>query len=76
MLNEIISTSRLCMDSVQLKLPDYFYGEFNLDRAIYDRLKPEKQSRYVDQRFVFFEWNRFEMVNPIRPNCNSHKVTK
>ncbi|BDZ68083.1 hypothetical protein GCM10025860_15310 [Methanobacterium ferruginis] len=40
--HETISTLKSCTSSIQLKFSDYFDEKVNMDRVIYDRLKPEQ----------------------------------
>ncbi|RJS48025.1 MAG: hypothetical protein CIT03_10375 [Methanobacterium sp.] len=76
MTNEIKPTLNCCIDSIQLKLSDFFTGKQNFETILKDRLNPHKNIRNVNQKLYLHENNHFEYINPTCPHCNSKNIIK
>ncbi|MDP3034776.1 MAG: hypothetical protein Q8M97_06645, partial [Methanobacteriaceae archaeon] len=71
MQNQIIPTLKFTIDSIQLKLSDFFTGKHDFETILKDRLKPNYNARNINQKLYLHENNHFEYINPICPYCGS-----
>ncbi|MDP3623156.1 MAG: transposase family protein, partial [Methanobacteriaceae archaeon] len=76
MQNQIIPTLNFSIDSIQLKLSDFFTGKHDFETILKDRLKPNYNARNINQKLYLHENNHFEYMNPICPYCGSKNVIK
>ncbi len=76
MTSEIKPTLNCCIDSIQLKLSDFFTGKHDFETILKDRLKPTENTRNINQKLYLHENNHFEYMNPICPYCGSKNVIK
>ncbi|MDO9045171.1 MAG: hypothetical protein Q7U35_07685, partial [Methanobacteriaceae archaeon] len=76
MLNQSIPTLNCCIDSIQLKLSDFFTGKQDFETILKDRLKPVNNARNINQKLYLHENNHFEYMNPICPYCGSKNIIK
>ena len=76
MQNQIIPTLKFNIDSIQLKLSDFFTGKQNFETILKDRLKPTYNARNINQKLYLHENNHFEYINQICPYCGSKNVIK
>ncbi|MCK9151942.1 ISNCY family transposase [Methanobacterium alcaliphilum] len=76
MTSEITPTLNCCIDSIQLKLSDFFTGKHDFETILKNRLKPAKTHRNINQKLYLHENNHFEHLNPICPHCDSKIVIK
>lgn len=76
MTNEKIPTLKFNIDSIQLKLSDFFTGKNDFETILQDRLKPVKNTRNINQKLYLHENNHFEYINLLCPYCGSKNVIK
>ena len=76
MQNQIIPTLKFSIDSIQLKLSDFFTGKHDFETILKDRLKPNYNARNINQKLYLHENNHFEYMNPICPYCGSKNIIK
>ena len=76
MTSEKIPTLNFNIDSIQLKLSDFFTGKHDFETILKDRLKPVKSTRNINQKLYLHENNHFEYINLFCPYCGSKSVIK
>jgi transposase-like protein len=76
MRNQILTTLNCNIDSIQLKLSDFFTGKNDFETILNDRLKPVKNTQNINQKLYLHENNHFEYINLLCPYCGSKNVIK
>lgn len=55
MTSEITPTLNCFIDSIQLKLSDFFTGKHDFETILKDRLKPVKNTQNINQKLYLHE---------------------
>ncbi|MDP3486278.1 MAG: hypothetical protein Q8S06_12315 [Methanobacteriaceae archaeon] len=76
MRNQIKPTLKFSIDSIQLKLSDFFTGKHDFETILKDRLKPNYTARNINQKLYLHENNHFEYMSLTCPYCRSKNVIK
>lgn len=76
MTNEVLTTLKCCIDSIQLKLSDFGVEKPIFDKILSERFKPRRINKNINDSLILIADNHFELTNPICPKCNSKHVIK